>query len=253
MIKRTIRLLIAYDGTNYCGWQRQKNEVTIQGEIEKRLANMTNGPITLYGAGRTDAGVHAKGMVAHFHTEKKITCAAFQNGLNSLLPKAIRILLATEEADNFHARFSAKAKTYVYSIYNTPIQMPTERLYSVHITSILKYDLMEQCLEIITGKNDFASFETAGSRDKNSNDGRGSVRTILKAGLLKEDNGLTHFTFTGDGFLRHMIRNLMGTILEVGKGGRSISNFKETLDAHNRSKAGATAPAHGLTLLNILY
>ncbi len=252
-MKRTIKLLIAYDGTDYSGWQRQKNDITIQGEIEKRLARMTNGPVTLHGAGRTDAGVHARGMVAHFHTEKKITCLAFQNGLNSLLPQSIRILTMEDKNGDFHARFSARAKTYIYTICNAPVQFPTERLYSIHIRSELQYEPMKECLEIITGEHDFASFETAGSRDKNCSDGRGSIRTILKTALIREKNGLVHFTFTGDGFLRHMIRNLMGTILEVGKDKRTVDNFKVTLVAQDRSQAGVTAPPHGLTLLKIIY
>ncbi len=253
MMQRTVKLLIAYDGTGYCGWQRQKKDLTIQEEIEKRLSRMTQTPVTLYGAGRTDAGVHAQGMVAHFHTQKTITCTVFQKGLNSLLPKSIRILTVTDEADDFHARFSARAKTYVYSICNTSIQLPTERLYSVHIRTDLKWENMRQCLNIITGEHDFASFETSGSRDKNNSDGRGSVRTILKSELILEQNGMAHFTFTGDGFLRHMIRNIMGTILEVGKGTRSVENFNRIFEACNRSKAGGTAPPHGLTLMDILY
>ncbi len=253
MLQRTIKLLIAYDGTGYCGWQRQKKDITIQGEIEKRLSKMTEISVTLHGAGRTDAGVHAKGMVAHFHTHKAITCSAFQKGLNSLLPPSIRILAVKEENEHFHARFSAKAKTYVYSICNAPIQLPTERLYSVHVMVNLDWESMQQCLHIITGKHDFASFETSGSRDSTNDEGRGSVRTIYMAELSRRDNGIAHFTFTGDGFLRHMIRNIMGTILEVGKGSRSIDNFRKTFAACDRSKAGTTAPSHGLTLLDILY
>ncbi len=248
-----IKLTIAFDGTCFSGWQRQKNAPTIQEEIEKQLSRINNSQVTLHGAGRTDAGVHARGMVAHFHTDKNIGCLSYQNALNSMLPTSIRILSAEEKEKDFHSRYSVRKKTYIYSISTAPIQLPTERLYSVHISSKLNFELMKECLQIIIGKHDFASFEASGSRDKKYIHGRGSVRTIFDASLRHDENSLTHFIFTGDGFLRHMIRNLMGTIIEVGRERRTITNFTTTFKSLDRSRAGVTAPAHGLMLHNIIY
>jgi len=250
---RNIRLLIAYDGTDFHGWQVQPNAPTIQGEIEKRLALMHTHPVTLHGAGRTDAGVHAAGMVAHFHTEKPIQPQVFAKGLNSMLPGSIRILHATEENQGFHSRFSATGKTYIYSIHNGAIMMPCDRLYRVHIRSELDFSTMHECLKIITGSHDFASFETSGSRDPSHPKGRGSIRTISDASLSHENVDFFHFSLTGDGFLRHMVRNIVGTVLEVGLGRRTIAGFRQAILSCKRSEAGATAPAYGLMLKKIYY
>lgn len=250
---RNIRLLIAYDGTGFGGWQRQKNAVTIQGEIEKRLAVMTAGPVSLLGAGRTDAGVHARGMVANFHTEKTIPCAAFLKGLNSMLPPSIRILRAEDAPADFHARFSAKGKTYIYRIFSGPVLLPAERFNTYHIPFPLQFEHIFECLTIITGTHDFASFEMPGSRDKSQTGGRGSIRTIHAADFHESGDQTFQFTITGDGFLRQMVRIMIGTILEVGRGRRSMEDFRQTLQARERVRAGAPAPAHALTLLEVFY
>jgi tRNA pseudouridine38-40 synthase len=250
---RNIKLTIAFDGTDYAGWQRQKNAITIQGEIEKRLQIITNNMVSLHGAGRTDAGVHAKGMIANFHTEAKITGPALMRGLNGLLPRSIRIMDADEEVDGFHSRFSAKAKTYTYSLFTGKIQPPMQRLYSVHLLHPLRHENIYTCLEMITGTHDFASFEASGSRDLNTPSGRGSIRTLSKAIFTQITPEISQFQFTADGFLRHMVRNLVGTLLEAGSGRRSILDFEQTLQAKSRSAAGPTAPAHGLVLEKIFY
>ncbi len=250
---RNIRLLIAYDGTNFHGWQIQPNAPTIQGEIEKCLSTINNCHTTLHGAGRTDAGVHALGMVAHFNTHTSISCIAFINSLNSMLPPSIRILEAVEESLSFHSRFAAKGKTYYYTIFNGEIQMPQQRLYTLHIKAELDFPSMNKCLNIILGTHDFRCFETAGSRDLTITNGKGSIRTITNA-TINSPKPLHHtLSFTGDGFLRHMVRNIVGTIIEVGLNKRSVENFKDTLLSKNRSKSGTTAPAHGLTLKNVYY
>lgn len=250
---RNIKLTIAYDGTAYCGWQRQKKDPTIQEAIESQLARIHTKHITLHGAGRTDAGVHARGMVAHFHTGKALSAPFFLEALNSMLPTDIRILEAEEVPADFHARFSAIAKTYVYSIDTSPIQHPMKRLYAIHISKDLNLDAMNQCLQMLMGEHDFACFETTGSRDKDAIGGRGSVRTILQADLTRNSSNLLRFTFTGDGFLRHMIRNIMGTIIEVGRGKRPPSQFRDILVSADRTQAGNTAAAHGLTLDQVHY
>jgi tRNA pseudouridine38-40 synthase len=250
---RNIRLLIAYDGTEFGGWQRQKNAVTIQGEIEKRLALMSGEHVTLLGAGRTDAGVHAQGMVANFHTEKTIPCPAFFKGLNAMLPPSIRILGAQEAPEDFHARFSAKGKTYVYKIYTGPVLLPTDRFNTYHLPFPLRHNAIRECLAIIKGTHDFAGFEKPGSRDKTQTGGRGSVRTILAADFQQSGDHYLQFTISGDGFLRQMVRILTGTILEVGRGRKSIENLRLALQSRDRFLAGPPAPACGLSLLEVIY
>lgn len=250
---RNLKLTIAFDGTKFSGWQKQLNAPTIQGELEETLSKITNAPVILHGAGRTDAGVHALGMIASFETESHISPADLIRGANSILPAAIRILEIEIAASDFHARFSTTSKTYLYNIDTGKIQLPTTRLYSVHIPQYLEIDSMQQCLKIITGTHDFASFEASGSRDKSITTGRGSVRTIQKAILQNLTTNEIQFVFTGDGFLRHMVRNIVGTILEVGKGRKTVKDFKTILKAKDRSKASATAPAHGLFLKKVHY
>ncbi len=250
---RNIRLLIAYDGTLFSGWQKQKNANTIQGELETGLEKITNAPVTLHGAGRTDAGVHAQGMVASFQTESTISLFQLHKGLNSMLSRAIRILKAEETTPEFHARFSARSKTYLYTLDTSPTQSPIKRLYSVHIIDPLTIGPMVECLNFICTTLDFASFEAVGSRDKSITTGRGSVRTLQQA-MLTEINPVTlQFTFKGDGFLRHMVRNIVGTVLDVGKEKTSPAEFKQIVEAKNRSIAGTTAPAHGLILQEVHY
>jgi tRNA pseudouridine38-40 synthase len=250
---RNIRLLIAFDGTGYHGWQRQSHDVTIQWEIENRLMTMTGEQIVLHGAGRTDAGVHAEGMVANFHTGSRLPCTAFFNGLNSMLPETIRILAADEADYSFHARFSAKGKHYLYRLFTGPVMMPQDRLYCLHHPAAIDVSAIRTCLSILSGTHDFASFENTGSRDTTTVAGKGSVRTIFTASLHITDEYNCIFTFIGDGFLRQMVRNIVGTLLEVGRGKRSVKEFQEAFLARDRKKAGPTAPAHGLMLKEVLY
>ena len=251
--KRNIKLLLAFDGTGYAGWQKQKSEKTIQGVIEEGLQVMTGEYYCLHGAGRTDAGVHALGMVANFETCTNIPCQGFAKGLNSLLPGDIRILAAAVVAADFHARRSARAKTYWYNLTNGPVQLPTERLYWTHIFPALDFAAMKAGLAHVTGTHDFSSFEGSGSRDPESI-GRGAVRTIIKAGINKTGDGNYHrFVITGDGFLRHMVRNIVGTLLEIGQGKLMPSEVADILAAGDRSAAGPTAPARGLFLKEVHY
>jgi len=251
---RRLKLLISYDGTSYSGWQRQSHDVTIQGEIERNLSRMTGEDIFLHGAGRTDRGVHARGMVAHFDTISSISCGVFKNGLNSLLPGAIRIHEVIEVEKDFHARFSALQKTYSYLVYTGDVQPPDIRLYSLHRSKQLDIRLMKECIALIIGTHDFSSFENSGSRDKDYPFGRGATRTIFHAEIEEsQDTQVLTFTFTGDGFLRNMVRNLVGTLLEVGRGKVSVYEFEQILLAKNRSAAGPTAPSHGLFLQKVHY
>lgn len=250
---RNLKLTISFDGADYSGWQRQKNAVTIQGELEKALSRICNRQITLHGAGRTDAGVHALAMVANFETSSEIAPEEFQKALNSILPFAIRILAIEEMDAAFHSRFSAFSKAYFYNIETAAIQSPINRLYAVHIPQKLSIDTIELCLNILTGTHDFASFEASGSRDKSITTGRGSVRTLHRATFLKTGDTSYRFEFSGDGFLRHMVRNIVGTLLDAGKGRTTVAEFKAILAVKDRASAGVTAPAHGLFLKQIYY
>ena len=250
--KRNIKLLLAFDGTGYAGWQKQKSDKTIQGVIEDRLHIMTGAHSCLHGAGRTDAGVHALGMVANFATTAKIPCQGFIKGLNSMLPAAIKVLGATEVETGFHARLSAKAKTYWYNLTNGPVQLPTERLYCSHVFTELDVEAIRKGLEYVTGSHDFSSFEGSGSRDP-ERAGRGAVRTIFEASLIKMGERNYRFIISGDGFLRHMVRNIVGTMLELGQGKFVSSEIAAILAARDRSAAGPTAPARGLFLKKVLY
>ncbi|KPK26473.1 MAG: hypothetical protein AMJ61_08820 [Desulfobacterales bacterium SG8_35_2] len=251
--KRNIKLVLAFDGTAYAGWQKQKTEKTIQGVIEDSLHVMTGERICLHGAGRTDAGVHALGMVANFVTATEIPCQGFVKGLNSLLPADIRVLEAADMEAGFHARRSARAKTYWYNLTNGPVQLPTERLYATHVFAVLDSVAIKAGLAHVEGTHDFSSFEGSGSRDPELA-GRGAVRTIFEARLLTLAPGNTHrFVITGDGFLRHMVRNIVGTMLEVGQCRLAPTEIAGILAARDRSAAGPTAPAHGLFLKEVLY
>ncbi len=250
---RTLKLVIGYDGTGFSGWQRQKRGRTIQGEIERTLERMTGESIHLHGAGRTDAGVHAEGMVAHFQTTSAISCAVFQHGLNAMLAAAIKISSGEEVAGSFHARFSAIGKEYQYEVYTGKIHPPRLRLYTLHVTSPLNLVPIRACLAMIEGTHDFSSFENSGSRDKDDCSGRGAVRTIHFAQLQEKTPELLVFQFNGDGFLRNMIRNLVGTLLEAGRGKLTPDDFATILAAKDRTAGGPTAPAHGLWLKKVLY
>lgn len=250
---RNLKLTIAFDGTHFSGWQRQLNATTIQGELEDVLGTITDAPVSLHGAGRTDAGVHALAMTASFTTASGIKIERLLSGANSLLPPAIRVNAIAEVAPDFHARFSTTSKTYFYCLETAAIQIPTRRLYALHVPQPLNVAVMRQCLAVLRGCHDFASFEASGSRDKSITGGRGSVRTMHEAILTEMVHSGLRFQLSGDGFLRHMVRNIVGTVLEVGKGRKTLAEFKTILAAKDRSVAAATAPAHGLFLKEVHY
>jgi tRNA pseudouridine38-40 synthase len=214
---------------------------------------MTTEEISVHSAGRTDAGVHAYAMVAHFHCCSQISCAILLRGANSMLPESIRILEIVEVDENFHARYFAQGKKYRYSLFTGEIQPPFIRFTSLHVTKSLNLKRMTKCLDAIIGKHDFSSFENSGSRDKTITTGRGAIRTIRSARLIQEKDNLLSLEFTGDGFLKNMVRNLVGTILEVGKEKLTEKEFIQILQAKDRTKAKETAPAHGLTLIEVYY
>lgn len=252
---RNIKLVLAYDGTGYAGWQRQLGQPTIQQVMEEAIARLTQAPVTLHGAGRTDAGVHAEGMVANFQTETAIPLSGLVKGLNSMLPEAIRVLDAEKVANDFHARYNATGKVYEYTFMATEIMPPCARLYAAQVRAPFAGVAVRLCLPMLVGTHDFSSFEAAGSRDRSIAGGRGAVRTIFAARLAEEgkDGEVYRLTIAGDGFLRHMVRNIVGTLFGVGRGRLTPLDFQEIVAARDRTLAGATAPAKGLTLKSVLY
>ncbi len=253
MAMRNIKLVLAYDGSHFSGWQSQPTARTVQGEVEEKLAMMCQGEVALHGAGRTDAGVHALAMVANFNTTAKISCLGFKKGLNSLLSADIRILKVDEVAADFHARISAKAKTYRYFFSTAEIQLPTLRLYEALVSGVVDIKAMQDVLPLLVGKHDFSSFEAVGSRDLSYVDGRGAVRTLEAVSLKQLGDEAYCLTIRGTGFLRKMVRNIVGTLFDVGRQRISKDDFNKILQAQDRNLAGATAPACGLFLDNIEY
>lgn len=253
--QRNIRLLLAFDGTRLAGWQRQAKGLTVQGLVEEALRRLTGAPMVLHGAGRTDAGVHARGMVANGRTDSRVPLGAFAKGLNTMLPPDIRVLAADEAPPDFHSRYDALGKTYSYDLTTASIQHPLERLYHAHVPRAMSFEAVIPCLEILLGTHDFAAFEGSGSRDREREGGRGAVRTLSEARCEKisELSLRWRFVFTGDGFLRHMVRNLVGTLLEVAQGKYGPDEFRRILESRDRRRAGPTAPARGLCLQRVHY
>jgi len=250
---KKIRFTIAYDGTEYSGWQIQNHARTIQGDIEEQLTRICQEKISLHGAGRTDAGVHAEGMTAHFECNSRLSPEDFQRALNSMLPGAIRILQASYATPEFHSRFNAKGKVYIYTLYTGKIMPIDKRLYMLHQPKPLDHEKINSCLDLLLGTHDFSSFENSGSRDKSYTCGRGAVRTLSKARFDQVEENICTFTFIGDGFLKNMVRNIVGSALEVGRDHKTVEWFEQALKAKDRRAAGPTAPPHGLKLSKVLY
>lgn len=246
-MKKNFKLIIEYDGFAYHGWQVQKTERTIQGEIEKALFKMTGEKIRIAGSGRTDAGVHALGQVANFLCAKNIKPENFCKGLDSILPKDIVIKNCVFADKEFHARYDVESKIYNYRILNRKIPSALDRNYSWFIRKKLNTTSMKSAILHILGRHDFHAFEGAGSPRFNS------IRTILQADLTKQKNGYLLFEIEGDGFLKFMVRNIIGTLVEVGLKKITSDDFKKILLSKDRRLAGATAPSQGLFLMKVKY
>jgi tRNA pseudouridine38-40 synthase len=246
-MRKNFKLIIEYDGSSYHGWQRQKNRKTIQGEIEKAIMTITGKKIALTGSGRTDAGVHAFGQVANFYCDTEISPEVFQRGLNGLMPKDIIIKECNTVDEKFHARYDAKTKTYRYKILNRTIPAAICRQYAWFIKKKLDLDAMQSAILHIIGTNDFKAFEGAGSPRSSTK------RRVINAGLQQKEKKYLIFEIEADGFLRFMVRNIVGTLLDVGLCKIIPDDFKKILLSKDRNLAGATAPPHGLFLMNVKY
>lgn len=236
-----------YDGTAYHGWQRQKADRTIQEEIEKALATMTGKVICLAGSGRTDAGVHAIGQTASFSSDAGLSPDIYLKGLNSLLPNDILVKFCELMDPEFHARYNARSKMYQYRILNRDMPFVMERYYVWHIRQHLNVEAMREATSFFVGEHDFKAFEGTGSPRTST------VRHVIQAGIRATGGGKILFDIEADGFLRYMVRNILGTLVDVGKGRISGEDVKRILLSRDRSQAGATAPARGLFLMQVNY
>jgi tRNA pseudouridine38-40 synthase len=249
-VTRTIKLTLEYDGTDFYGFQLQPKHHTVQEALEKALSKFFDKPMKIGSAsGRTDAGVHAKSQVVHFKTNRTEPLRKIQRGLNAHLPHAIVVRKAEEVKKDFHARFDAVGKTYEYCIWNDEARSPFCDRFTYHFGQPLNVFRMRKAAKFLVGRHDFRSFcATAKPAEKEKN----TVRTLKKL-LIKKDGSLLRLQFTGDGFLHHMVRNIVGVLLEVGRGKLAPETVKGILEHQDRRKAAATAPAKGLTLIDVSY
>jgi tRNA pseudouridine38-40 synthase len=243
---RTLKLTLAYDGTRFVGWQRQAEGESIQGILEATLARFEGAAVTVHGAGRTDAGVHALGQVASVRVTFGHDPATLVRALNAQLPAEIRVLAVDDVADDFHARFSARAKTYRYQLRAGAVASPFDRAYVWTLHESLDVAAMEEGAAWLVGTHDFKAFQSVGTQMPST------VRTLTASGFRHEGE-LLAYEVTGDGFLRHMVRAIVGTLVEVGRGWREARSVAALLDGASRGQAGATAPPHGLFLARVDY
>ena len=243
---KRIGLVVAYDGTNYCGWQIQPNGITIQGVLNDTLSELLGEKIEIMGASRTDAGVHALGNVAVFDTNTRIPGEKISYALNQRLPEDIRIQLSEEVEPDFHPRYCDSEKTYEYRILNRRFPVPTERLYSYFYHYKLDVDKMREATSYLIGRHDFASFCGTGAQVKST------VRTVTGIEVWKDGDMIT-IRVSGEGFLYNMVRIIAGTLLKTGMGQMEPEGVRRALEARDRQAAGPTAPAMGLTLAGIEY
>ena len=243
---KRVLLRVAYDGTNYCGWQKQNNGVAVEAVLNKHLSELLGTEISVIGASRTDAGVHAMGNVAVFDTDSRIPGEKFAYALNQRLPDDIAIQESKEVAPDFHPRYCKCNKTYEYRVLNRKFPLPTERFYSYFLYYNIDVEKMQEAARHLVGTHDFASFCSANAQVKDT------VRTVNFINVRKENDIIT-IQVNGNGFLYNMVRIISGTLLQVGMGRMSVMDVKNILDARDRTKSGPTAPAEGLTLVEINY
>ena len=244
--EQNFKLVIEYDGSDYCGWQRQPDQTSIQAALEGVLQHMTREPITLHGSGRTDAGVHALGQTAHFKCRTRLSPEDLQKGMNRLLPGDIAVRSCESVPLDFHARFSSRWKHYRYRICNQPVKQAVGRQYAWQIFRPLDIAAMEQATRHIVGRHDFKSFESSGSPRAQT------IRNVMEASWRRKNDHL-EFDIRADGFLRYMVRNIVGTLVAVGMGKLEAGDVPALIEATDRRLAPATAPPHGLFLIQVAY
>lgn len=244
---RNIKITIEYDGKNFPGWQSQPGKVSIQTEIEKAIYEITGEEVDLIASGRTDAGVHALGQVANFHTNTKIEISKIPYAINSKLPNSIVVKEAVEVDERFHSRYNCKLKTYRYIINNNEFPSALNRYREFHLPYKLNYAEMEKAIKYFEGEHDFKAFKSSGGNAKKT-----TVRTLTNCNIKKED-GRIYIELTGNGFLYNMVRIISGTILDVGLGKIKADDIPEIINSGIRERAGRTLPPHGLYLVKVNY
>ena len=245
---RTFRLIVAYDGTAYAGWQRQDNATGVQALVEAALADIEGRRVVVHGAGRTDSGVHALGQVASFEMAHSIPAKSLQRALNTALPRDIRVTEVGEASPGFHARYSTVRKYYRYRIDRGEVAQPLENRYAWHVPGALDLGAVRRAGAAFVGRHDFAAFQTAAAQSAVTS----TVRTIYALRVETEGQMLS-IEVEGNGFLRHMVRTIVGTLVDVGFGRRRASDMAALLASRSRQKAGPTAPARGLYLLRVEF
>ena len=246
------RLTLQYDGTEFHGWQMQGALRTVQGELTRVLSLIEGRPVVVHGAGRTDAGVHAEAQVASVSLQREITPEKLRGAINGNLAQDVRAIIVQVVPDNFHARFSACGKTYSYRIFNAPFMSPFWSRYALHDSRPVDINRMRQCAPMFIGEHDWTAFSAAQS------DVQTRIRTVTKLEVTERwcERGhgrLIEITVSADGFLRYMVRSIAGTLLAIGRGEMSEETISCAIETGNRELAGATAPAHGLTLTKVHY
>jgi tRNA pseudouridine38-40 synthase len=248
---RVLKITVAYDGTDYAGFQRQSNARSVQQVLEEALAPIEGREVTVAGAGRTDSGVHALGQVASFSLTNAIDPNELLRALNAVLPEDVRVLKVEQEAQGFNARFSARSKIYRYRIFNAKIISPFERRYALHISRNINLEYMREAAAELVGEHDFTAFQAAGGTVLTT------VRTVTRSEWceqpLEGGGRLLTYEIAGTGFLKYMVRNIIGTLVEVADGRRPAASMRELLASRDRSEAGPTAPPHGLYLVRVDY
>ena len=244
--QRRFKLIVEYDGTAYCGWQRQLNGPSVQQELEEALSRLTHERVSVVGSSRTDAGVHAEGLCAHFDSATRIPAEKIAFALNTMLPADIRIRESGAAPEGFHARFAACGKVYTYTFFNARHQNAIGRLYSAHVPVLMDERRMHEEAQALLGTHDFAAFAASGSVVKST------VRTIYRAKVERSGDYVT-LTVLGNGFLYNMVRIIAGTLMEVGTGKRETGAIARAIETGDRLALGQTAPAQGLTLRRVLY
>jgi tRNA pseudouridine38-40 synthase len=243
---RNFKITIQYDGTNYHGWQMQPNGRTVQGELTRALSILDHRPVTVYGAGRTDAGVHAEGQVANFFVERDFEPRLLRDAINGNLDRDIRVLEVVPVSDGFNARYSATQKTYRYRIWTGDAVSPFVYRYVHHFRSGLDIEEMRRAAAALVGAHDFSAFTVA------SSDAEDHVRTLTCVEIEHEANEIS-IVVSGEGFLRYMVRTIAGTLIEVGRGKQTAASVAAILESLDRANAGPSAPANGLTLVRVDY
>jgi tRNA pseudouridine38-40 synthase len=253
----TFKVTIAYDGGSFVGWQRQATGASVQGLLEEALRTLDDGEVTVHGAGRTDAGVHALGQVASFTMRREITAAVVQRALNNHLPETVRIVSAQDAPASFHARFGARSKTYRYRIWNADVANPFEQSYAWFVRGPLAIDAMQAAARSLEGRHDFAAFQAADGTQRTTGREVFASRVVAEADDLavpgRASGRLITYEISGSGFLRHMVRAIAGSLVEVGCRRRGAEWMSEVLASRDRTGAGPTAPAHGLFLVRVDY